>query len=62
MKRTLLLLLVFCAVYAVQGQVYNEMNADGQITQRNEYGTNSNFNPNKHDSVSSEKSPAREIP
>ena len=55
MKRTLLLLLVFCAVYAVQGQVYNEMNADGQITQRNEYGTNSNFNPNKHDSVSSEK-------
>lgn len=55
MKRTLLLLLVFCATCIVQSQVYNEMNADGQITQRNEYDTSSNFNPNKHDSVSSNK-------
>ena len=55
MKRTLLLLLVFCATCLVQSQVYNEMNADGQITQRNEYDTSSNFNPNKHDSVSSNK-------
>ena len=55
MKRILLLLLVFCATCVVQGQVYNEMNAAGEITQRDEYGNSSNFNPNKHDSVSSNK-------
>ena len=52
MKRTLTLLsLLVCTVFVMQAQTYNEMTPDGNISQRNEYGTNSNFNPNKRDSV-----------
>ena len=39
-KRTLIfLLLTACMVGAVQAQVYNQMDADGNITQRDEYGS-----------------------
>lgn len=55
MKRNLLLFLFISTAWLAYGQVYNEMNADGQVTQRDEYGTNSNFNPNKHDSVGASK-------
>ena len=56
MKKTLsILLFLACMVCAVQAQVYNEMDVDGNITQRNEYGSHSNFNPNKRDSVKGEK-------
>ncbi|MDE6002354.1 MAG: hypothetical protein K2G76_02525, partial [Prevotella sp.] len=34
----------------MQAQVYNEMDADGNITQRNEQGAG-NFNPNRRDST-----------
>ena len=51
-----LLLLVACMTTAVQAQVYNEMDADGNITQRDEYGNqNRSFNPNRRDSVKGEK-------
>lgn len=49
-----LLLLMVCMPCGVQAQVYNEMDADGNINQYNEYG-NQNFNPNKRDSVKGEK-------
>lgn len=49
-----LLLLMVCMPYGMQAQVYNEMDADGNINQYNEYG-NQNFNPNKRDSVKGEK-------
>lgn len=56
MKKTRsILLFLACMVSAVQAQVYNEMDVDGNITQRNEYGSHSNFNPNKRDSVKGEK-------
>ena len=52
MKRiqTLLMLLV-CTAFAMQAQVYNEMDADGNITQRNENSRNGNFNPNRRDTT-----------
>ena len=49
-----LLLLMVCMPCGVQAQVYNEMDADGNINQYDEYG-NQNFNPNKRDSVKGEK-------
>ena len=52
MKRILSLLsLLVCTAIAMQAQTYNQMNPDGTITQRNEYGNNDNFNPNRRDSV-----------
>ena len=51
-KRFLLLSLIACAVLQSQAQVYNEMDASGNITQRDEYGA---FNPNKRDSVKNNK-------
>ena len=52
MKRILpLLSLLVCTAIAMQAQTYNQMNPDGTITQRNEYGNNDNFNPNRRDSV-----------
>ena len=42
---TLLLLLV-CTTTIVQAQTYNQLDDSGNFTQRNEYGNNSNFNPN----------------
>ncbi len=51
-KRTLSLLsLLVCTALVMHAQTYNEMTPDGNISQRNEYGINSNFNPNKRDSV-----------
>ena len=57
MKKRLLhlLTLLTCTVAAVQAQVYNEMDVDGNITQRDEYGNNGNFNPNKRDSAKTDK-------
>ena len=49
-----LLILMVCIPCGVQAQVYNEMDADGNINQFDEYG-NQNFNPNKRDSVKGEK-------
>ena len=49
-----LLLLIVCIPCGVQAQVYNEMDADGNINQYNESGYQ-NFNPNKRDSVKGEK-------
>ena len=57
-KRALFLLLsLVCMAVAMQAQVYNEMDADGNITQRNQ---NSNFNPNSRDST--KKATNKEIP
>lgn len=47
-----LLLLLLAAIHAdVMGQTYNEMDADGNVTQRD----GSNFNPNKRDTLSNNK-------
>lgn len=50
----ILMFLSVCMPSGVQAQVYNEMDADGNINQYNEYG-NQNFNPNKRDSIKGEK-------
>jgi len=52
-KRYLLLTLIACTALSLQAQVYNEMDAFGNITQRDEFGnqTNDNFNPNRRDST-----------
>ena len=53
-------MLTACTVFAVQAQVYNQMDADGNITQRDEYGNeNGQFNPNRRDST---KAGNKEIP
>ena len=57
-KRFLLLSLIACAVLQSQAQVYNEMDASGNITQRDEYGA---FNPNKRDSVKNNKEVPKEV-
>ena len=51
---TLLLLLV-CTTTIVQAQSYNQLDDNGNFTQRNEYGNNSNFNPNSNDTTSKNK-------
>lgn len=51
----LLTLFLTCMPFGVLAQVYNEMDADGNINQYDEYGNNQNFNPNKRDSVKGEK-------
>ncbi len=43
-----------CIASSLQAQVYNEMDASGNVTQRNENGT-SNFNPNSRDSTKAKK-------
>ena len=50
-----LLLLSVCMFFTVQAQVYNEMDADGNISQRNEYGNNGSFNPNRNDTTRQNK-------
>ena len=57
MKKTrYILLLLLCTALAVQAQVYTEMDAFGNITQVDPNNpTNNNFNPNKRDSLSSNK-------
>ena len=54
MKRTLTLLSIIACMTTMQAQTYNQMDADGNVTQRDEYG-NGNFNPNKRDSTHSNK-------
>ena len=51
---TLLLLLV-CTTTIVQAQSYNQLDDNGNFTQRDEYGNNGNFNPNSNDSTSKNK-------
>ena len=51
---TLLLLLV-CTTTIVQAQMYNQLDDNGNFTQRDEYGNNGNFNPNSNDSTSKNK-------
>ncbi len=56
MKKTFLLLsFLVCMVSAVQAQVYNQMDPSGNITQRDEYGNNSSFNPNRRDTTHQNK-------
>ena len=54
-NKTLIALLFLIIGINANAQVYNEMDADGNVTQRDEYGNNGNFNPNKRDSVKSNK-------
>ena len=60
-KRHLLLTLLACTALSLQAQVYNEMDADGNIIQRDEFGntTNNSFNPNRRDST---KNKNKEVP
>ena len=51
---TLLLLLV-CTTTIVQAQTYNQLDDNGNFTQRDEYGNSSNFNPNSNDTTSRNK-------
>ena len=51
------LLLIFCAA-TVQAQVYQEMDPDGNITQRSE---NNSFNPNRRDSTHNSKEVPRGV-
>ena len=56
MKKTFLLLsFLVCMVSAVQAQVYNQMDPSGNIIQRDEYGNNSSFNPNRRDTTHQNK-------
>ena len=56
MKRHLYMLTtLLCMALAMQAQVYNEMSEDGIITQRDESGSNRNFNPNNRDSIKGDK-------
>ena len=50
----ILTFLMVCMPCGVQAQVYNEMDADGNINQYDESGTK-NFNPNNRDSIKGEK-------
>ena len=59
-KRAFFLLLsLICIAIAVQAQVYNEMDANGNVTRRDENGHSRNFNPNSNDST---KNKNKEIP
>lgn len=53
-------MILACMANTMQAQVYNQIDENGNITQRNEYGNdnnNGNFNPNRRDSI-----PKKEIP
>lgn len=55
-KQILLLTLAASSALPLQAQVYNEMDADGNITQRDQYGNETgNFNPNRRDSAKTNK-------
>lgn len=54
-KEITTLLLLVCMATAVQAQVYNQIDEDGFITQRDE--SNGNFNPNRRDSVQNKEIP-----
>ena len=49
------ILVLSCMATAVQAQVYNQIDEDGNITQRDE--SNGNFNPNRRDSVQNKEIP-----
>ena len=63
MKRTrtlLVLLTVLACMTTMQAQTYNQMDVNGNVTQRDEYGDgngNGNFNPNRRDSTSNKVIP-----
>ena len=48
-------MLLVCTTTIVQAQTYNQLDDSGNFTQRNEYGNNSNFNPNSNDTTSKNK-------
>ena len=50
----ILMSLLVCMPRGIHAQVYNEMDADGNINQYDETG-NQNFNPNRRDSIKGEK-------
>ena len=50
-----LLLLLVCTTILVQAQTYNQLDNNGNFTQRDEYGNNGNFNPNSNDTTSRNK-------
>lgn len=54
-KHLYTLVLLSCMALAVQAQVYNQIDEDGMITQRDE--SNGNFNPNRRDSVVNKEIP-----
>ena len=54
-KKLLSLLLTLLACSAMQAQTYNQMDENGYIIQRDEYGNNGNFNPNNRDSTRADK-------
>ena len=55
-KKILLFSLTACIALPLQAQVFNEMDADGNISQRDEYGNQTgNFNPNRRDSTKNNK-------
>ena len=66
-KRALILLLsLVCMSVVMQAQIYNEMDANGNIVQRDNNGNivqsdqnrqNRNFNPNNRDSVKNKEIP-----
>lgn len=56
MKKSLaLLLFVVSSAVSIHSQVYNQMDPSGNITQRDEYGNNGSFNPNKRDTTHQNK-------
>ncbi len=58
--RILFIMVIACIALSLQAQVYNEMDANGNITQRDENGNqSSSFNPNRRDST---KAGNKEIP
>ena len=59
MRRLITCLLISCSMtWGVQAQTYNQLDDNGNFTQRNEYDNNGNFNPNSNDTTSS----AKEVP
>ena len=56
MKKTFILLsLLVGTVFSMQAQVYNQMDPNGNITQRDEFGNNGSFNPNRRDTTKQNK-------
>ena len=56
MRRLITCLLIsFCIPLVMQAQSYNQLDDSGNITQRNEYDNNGNFNPNSNDTTSHNK-------
>ena len=59
MRRLITCLLISCCMtWGVQAQTYNQLDDNGNFTQRDEYNNNGNFNPNRNDTTSK----AKEVP